>query len=101
LVVDKRGGRYQLQTKASILDNYLPANDLGSLEQRLAQIYAAEISSANRTTKISLRSAAREGRLGQEYIPCGCKKVPCGNTPNVSRIARSVLDSVTVEVVDT
>lgn len=79
IIIDKRGNSYQPQTKSGVIDRFMPANDPGSLDQRLAQMYASEISSANKTSKISLQGAARDGQTGKEYIYCSCKKMPCGN----------------------
>jgi hypothetical protein len=78
LITDMKWSKYQLQTKADILNNYLPAKELGAVNQDLLNIYASEITAANKTTKISLRQAARDGLTGPVLIRCGCKKLPCG-----------------------
>lgn len=78
LIKERKHRGFVLQTKAGILDCLQHASNLGVVNQTLIGIYAAEIHAANNTRKVTLRHAAREGRMGPELIACGCKTMPCG-----------------------
>jgi hypothetical protein len=76
-ILQRKRQNYQLQTRCGVINKYVGCRQLGWVNPALYDVYSSDL--GNNITKISMRTAARDGRVGAERHCCTCKKMPCGN----------------------